>query len=381
MGERCLARNGPEELSRYNEDEICHRCKGAGLSLASVPGEKLAAGGEVCRMCGIPGIELLDAWVCEECAAEVRTRQFVWEPYAPKPRDPPVEERFADLFRAARALMEQDAPKDRVFPTLAFAGYGTLGAIDLKNRLIKAWGKPETWETEVGGFVSRFPSAQPVQVIDDVLILEQEPVSIRVIPYPHTEIPKLVEIYVFERRKHTEPEEIARRYEQELSAAGIAHDFAKSLPISTEYFEGRAAITVPNHKPDVPAAYASAVWGNELPRFPHPARVGKYYESEEIARELGMRERTDHPGAAASLVPACVALILREVGGMEGRQPVHRLLNQHVYVGQFEKSKIPEDGSDKSKENTLWEPINRPKLFYKVRRPLYASRDAFIFPE
>lgn len=349
MGGRCIAPDRPERLSQYNPDEICRWCKNAG---------NFPEGGS---------------------AAEGMSTD--------------LPERFADLFEAARTLMEQDAPGDQVFPTLAFAGcvpeWDIPDAIDLKNRLVKAWGKPEARETEVDRFVSRFPSARPVEIVDRTLILEQEPASIEIVPYPQTDIPELVEIYIYQRRRHTEPEEIARRYEQKLSSAGIACDVrGRLLPMSAEFFEGRVIITVPNHKSDVPPPYAGAVFRSERPRFQHPEAVKAYCElaigksgSNGFVRALNMRERKDRPGAAAKLAPTCVALILREVGRVEGRQSVHRLLNEHVYVGRFKESRIPEDGSDKNKENSLWEQINDPKLSYKVRRPLYAAQNAFLFPE
>jgi len=234
-----------------------------------------------CRSCGKPDVKLLDAWVCKECAAGVSTRGSVWESYAPSLSDPPVEERNAELLRAARVLLEKEASEDQVFPTLAFAGYALGQGIEeclvANARLVKAWGKPKAWEAEVDRFVSRFPSVRPIQVIDDVLILEQEPLTIRVVRYPHTDIPEVVEIHVYQRRDHTEPEEIARRYEQKLSAAGIPCDVGdRLLPMSAQPFEGRVIITVANHKHDTPPSLAEALFRGEPPRFQHPEGVGAH---------------------------------------------------------------------------------------------------------
>src|SRR5215207_1597421 len=50
-------------------------------------------------------------------------------------------------------------------PSLAFAGcvigQNILGATDLRNRLVEAWGNPEAWKTGVDGFISKFPNARP----------------------------------------------------------------------------------------------------------------------------------------------------------------------------------------------------------------------------
>jgi len=333
-------------------------------------------------------VKLLDAWVCEECAAEVRTRGYIWEPHAPPLSVPPVEEKFpelfAELFPAAHVLREQEAPEEQVFPTLAFAGYalgqGIEEYFEEKARLVKAWGKPKAWETEVDRFVSRFPSARPVQVIDDVLILEQEPVNIRVVRYPHTDIPQLVEIHLYQRRDHTEPEEIARRYEQKLSAAGIPCDVGdRLLPMSAEPCEGRVIITVPNHKHDMPPSLAEALFRGEPPRFQHPEGVGAYCKlaigsaregSNGFARDLNRRGGKG-PRSNKWLVPASVAIYLREIAEIEDKKTIYRLLNEYVYG----KKRFLGDGSDTGNINTLWEYVDRYPA--RVKMPLYAAERAF----
>ena len=169
--------------------------------------------------------------VCERCLQEGVPGDLPAK--VPAAKEPPVDEKATELLRAARVLLAKEAPEDQVFPTLAFAGYALGQGIEEcfaeKAQLVQAWGKPKAWEAEVDRFVSRFPSVRPVQVIDDVLILEQEPVSIQIVRYARTEIPELVEIHVYQRRDHTEPEEIARRYEQKLLAAGIPCDVGDKL--------------------------------------------------------------------------------------------------------------------------------------------------------
>jgi len=344
-GERCLAPNGPEKLSRYNKDKICRWCSQGKNTRADLPVEGA------------------------------------------------VEGRLVPLLKAAPVLMEQDASTDRIFPTLAFAGYvigqGVLGAIAQRNRLVKEWGKPDAWEARVTEFASQFLGVRPVGVEGETVILQQDPCSIEVVCYPQTDIPEAVKIHVYQRRIYTSAEEIADRYERKLTAAGIACDFEDSLlPISAEPLGGRLVITVPNHEPDIPTAHASVVWRDEQPRFSHPEGVKDYCNfamgtkvGNGGARYLGMRDRKHNRVSASSLVPACVALCLRDVGGIEGRKSIHRLLNQHVYVGPFEGLKIPEDGSDKGKENALWDQIDNPALVYKVKRPLYIAVDAFLSPK
>ena len=54
----------------------------------------------------------------------------------------PPEERFADLFKAARILLEMGiSEEDQIYPTLAFANELGQGVeiIEQKERLVSAW--------------------------------------------------------------------------------------------------------------------------------------------------------------------------------------------------------------------------------------------------
>jgi hypothetical protein len=365
MGSRCTQApfldGNPAKLRSSSLSTVCDRCVQEG-----VPGDLPAEVPAVkepptylsrCHSCGKPEVKLLDAWVCEECA---------------------------ELLRAARVLLEKEAPEDQVFPTLAFAGYALGQGIEEcfaeKARLVKAWGKPKTWKTEVDRFVSRFPSARPVQVIDDVLILEQEPVTIKVVRYPHTDIPEVVEIHVYQRRDHTEPEEIARRYEHKLSAAGIPCDVVdRLLPMSAEPFEGRVIITVANHKHDTPPSLAEALFRGEPPRFQHPEGVGAYCKlaigsaregSNGFARDLN-RRGGKRPRSNEWLVSASVVIYLREIAQIEDKRTIYWLLNEYV----FGKKRFLGNGSDTGRINTLWQYVDDYPA--RVRLPLSAAERAF----
>jgi hypothetical protein len=275
-----------------------------------------------------------------------------------------------------------------VFPTLAFAGYalsqGVKERIAEKARLVKAWGRPKAWEAEVEKFVSRFPGVRPVRVEDDVLILEQEPVSIQVVRYPQTDIPRMVEIHIYQRRERTKPEEIAHRYEQKLSSAGIACDVVdRLLPISTDPFEWHVIITVPNHKHDVPPSYAAAVFRGERPRFPHPEHVRDYCEraigharkgSNGFAKDLNMR---GGKGVESNkwLVPASVYLYLREIAEIEDNKKIYQLLNEYVYG----EKRFLGNSSDPARGDisTLDDYVK--KYPDRVRKPLHAAEREFDY--
>jgi hypothetical protein len=85
------------------------------------------------------------------------------------------------------------------------------------------------------------------------------------------------------------------------------------------------------------------------------------------------------PATADNLVPACVALYLREIEGIEGRKRIHRLLNEHVYCGTYKHLKIPGDGSDKSRENAFWESIDEPQHYNRVHHPLKTAENTLLF--
>ena len=322
--------------------------------------------------------------VCERCLQEGVPGDLPAK--VPAAKEPPVDEKATELLRAARVLLAKEAPEDQVFPTLAFAGYALGQGIEEcfaeKAQLVQAWGKPKAWEAEVDRFVSRFPSVRPVQVIDDVLILEQEPVSIQIVRYARTEIPELVEIHVYQRRDHTEPEEIARRYEHKLSAAGIPCDVVdRLLPMSAEPFEGRVIITVANHKHDTPPSLAEALFRGDPPRFQHPEAVRRYCEfaigsprkgSNGFARALN-RRGGKRPKASKWLVPACVVLCLQEIAEIEDNEEIYRLLNEYVYG----KKRFLGDGSDTGNINTLWQYVDQNTA--TVKKPLYAAWRAFDY--
>jgi hypothetical protein len=93
---------------------------------------------------------------------------------------PPAEERFDELFRAARMLLEVNAGEDQIIPTLALAnaiGQDVPHLIAARRRLLKLSEDRQAWNNEVDKFVRRYGSLRPVRVVDGILILEKLPVS------------------------------------------------------------------------------------------------------------------------------------------------------------------------------------------------------------
>jgi hypothetical protein len=110
----------------------------------------------------------------------------------------PPEERFADLFKAARILLEMGiSEEDQIYPTLAFANELGQGVeiIEQKERLVSAWEDcSDIWADAVGAFSRRCPSIRPVEVVDGVVVLERVPMSVRIDNYPiqDVEVPRVI---------------------------------------------------------------------------------------------------------------------------------------------------------------------------------------------
>ena len=209
-----------------------------------------------------------------------------------------------------------------------------------------------------------------------MVILQQEPCCIEVVRYPQTDIPELVEIHVYQRRERPRPEDIAALYEEKLTAAGIPCDIGdRLLPMAAEFLDGHLIVTIPNHKPDVPAKYAGAVWRDEQPRFQHPEAVKGYCvfaigssrkKRHGFATDLNIRGGKGSE-SGKWLVPACVVLCLRDVAEIEDNQKIYRLLNEHVYG----EKRFRGDGTDTANINTLWQYVNEYPA--RVKRPLHAA--------
>jgi hypothetical protein len=329
-----------------------------------------------CALCG----KLATRWLaaeqanvplCGSCAHRVSVGDAGvshWQPTENELPAPP-EERFDELFRAARILLNEGvADENQIIPTLALAnelGQGLSEPIAAKERLKGAVKSNKSWEHETAEFVSRYGSLRPVWIVDDVLILERLPISVVVDKDSGTGVVEEVTITVYAQRQLAEPRYVGSRYEEVLESAHLPHDESKTARLGFTFQERHLVITVQrvNDK-------AAPTWQGTL-AFPHPRVVQEFYRmligkfsGDGFARYLAARERGGAP-LPDNLIPACVAFYLREYGEIGGRKEVHRLLDEHVLANTWKK--LPQDGYGSSATYQLWKDVNNPA---KVGNPL-----------
>jgi len=313
--------------------------------------------------------------LCDECVERWRSRGAIsyWLPTEEIP-PPPAEERFDELFRAARMLLKEGAEEDQIIPTLALAneiGQGVSHLVAARTRFVKIREDREAWNNEADKFVRRYGSLRPVRVVDRILILERLPVSVVVEDGPDDDDLQAVTISVYAHRRLAKPEHVASFYEKTLTAAGIPHNEQRTGHLSFDFHGRSLTITIRNG--------SIAEWVNrprfgyrvdEVP-FPHPRIAREFYRmllgspsGDGFARHLATRTRGGPP-AAGNLVPACVAFYLRAYGEIANRKEIHGLLNEHVL--RETGKELPEEAFGSSETNQLWRDVNN---HAKIGNPL-----------
>jgi hypothetical protein len=118
-----------------------------------------------------------------------------WEPAPPEDQwsSEPPEKSFQELLRAARSLLNEGIDKEEsIYPTLALAAEIDLGVsrlADAKERLVVASKDDHEWEAEVKRFVSEYQYLAPVRLLNETLVLERLPLSVRIHYHPATAVP------------------------------------------------------------------------------------------------------------------------------------------------------------------------------------------------
>jgi hypothetical protein len=311
-----------------------------------------------------------------------------------------IEERFGQLFEAARMLLtEKVTEEERIIPTLAFANdvqlLWTLQAE--KKRLVAANGDPKAWEREAEMFAWEHPGLRPVEIAHGTLLLERLPVYV----YLHNPVyagewdaqPTAKErarmlwdmevvIAVYPHTRPASSERVADLYERTLSAAGDSswdsHE-SRTGSMCAEYREDHLLIVVEHADKTVPAKYRGTEF--RKPKFPLPAKVGEHYEllmgkpsGAGFARHLTTRKRGPAP-EAVNMVAACVAFHLRTF--IESPKEIHRVLNEHV-LGETRKS-LPEAGYSSSETNQLWRDVEKLRgRLLAASHPLHSSEPEWI---
>jgi hypothetical protein len=355
--------------------------------------------------------------LCKECRKEVLL---------------PPEERFEELFKGARTLFKEGiTEEDKIIPTLAFANdvsqdistcwvaserrtaLITGGAtrpdkteeteeeksviakqlmralrqqarecklmkaklVREKELLAKADGDVEAWESKVEEFIQEHGDLRPIGFVNDVLILEQLPISIKLKTFPETEVPRGVQIEVHVHPRPVKPEHVKLLYEKVLSDAGITRDETEMRHASMSFLHMNPF--------SLSISIGPGMWPADEtcePYCPHPWLVQEYYRmllgapsKGGFARDLIGRQRGSSP-KADNLIPACVAFYLKlylpTYGEKLDRTRIHRLLNKHILC-ELRKT-LPEEGYSSSEVNQLWRDVE------KVATPLLHTSSRLI---
>src|SRR5829696_554698 len=128
---------------------------------------------EPCASCGRLGANTLVVGddhlpLCDNCAEKWRTKKSIGF-WVPTEEAPPLstEERFDELFKAARILLEERAGEDQIIPTLALAneiGQDLSHLVTARTRFVRIGGDREAWDNAADEFVRRYGSLRPVRV-------------------------------------------------------------------------------------------------------------------------------------------------------------------------------------------------------------------------
>jgi hypothetical protein len=226
---------------------------------------------EQCASCGSSGVRTLkiladEVLTCDSCADRLRAGEAVCFCLPTEEEPPPrPEERFADLFKAARVLLEMGiSEEDQIYPTLAFAAELGQGVVifEEKEHLVSAWeGGSDIWADAVGAFSRRCPSIKPVEVVDGVVILERVPMSVRINNYPiqDVEVPRVIVLAIYPHTKPPTLEQIAARYDRELAVADIPHTESKDGRLEFSSRDGHLLIEVHHRRTSIPQDHMGIV--------------------------------------------------------------------------------------------------------------------------
>jgi hypothetical protein len=277
---------------------------------------------------------------------------------------PPPEERFGELFKAARVLLREGiVEEDLIYPTLAYANELGQKILDFKEEasmLVSAKNDAD-WESAVERFLRRHDGMAPVEVVDGVVILYWLPVDggVMMYPIPDMEIPEEVRIRILPHTRPPEPEHIASVYESILSTYEVSYGSSSAGSIGFEFIEDALLISTyasADTASRIPSEHAAAIFKDHKPEFLHPRLFATFCQvllgtgsGDGFARRLASRKRGKAPDPT-KLIPACVAFYLKWYGDLRGAK-AHWLLNKYLHDYGVE---LPEEGCSNSASNQLW---------------------------
>ena len=287
----------------------------------------------------------------------------------------PPEDRFSELFKAARALFKAgEAEEDVVHPTLVFAneiGQDSVKAA-AKERLVTAWSGGKAWCEEADNFARKYKGFTPVRVVEGALFLKLQPAFAEIRNHQNTNVPKEVEIRVHPRRVPASPKQVAAAYEQVLSDADIPCDVDDRVSLDSELSREGVLWMLVRHGEEVLEGDVPVVSQGLKPRFPHPRLIGALFNAlygkptqgkDGVASYLKTRKAGGEM-QIYNLLPACVAFLLRCYGKLKQGE-VHNLLNKNMLRDWHPQGEIPEmkddPASHHSRKSQLWDDVDKVK--------------------
>jgi hypothetical protein len=258
-------------------------------------------------------------------------------------------------------LLEDGAEEDRVFPTLGWAGLevrnGGGERSKLRASLAEASVNPGKWERLTQELSGKGGRVRPIEVVGGVLVLERVPVTVKVWDGPKPE----VWVEVMPRSRPASPKEVAALYEQTMREHGLPCEEERAISLTSFLTEHHLRLII---EPEFLGIHMGE--GPPDGSFPSPGLVEDAYRGL-IEGNLGESLRGRKRGRGwkpETLVPAIVAFFLRTYGGIIGRKEIHGLLNERVLEPARKSNlphlvQLPEDGSNPSASNQLWDSAER----------------------
>jgi hypothetical protein len=273
----------------------------------------------------------------------------------------PPEERFSELFSAARALVQEGIEDENViYPTIALAnavGYD-LDLAKLKAQIVYQWDSQKTRDALARDLARRCNGGlQPVGRSEEgSLLVASVPAAASLEYYQGTQIPEQVDLRMVPHRAPTgtrsevyAADRAVASYKVAMAAAGIPHDNNTGQGPVDSYFEsGVVHVTIRHSEwPLDQANHVPIVFSNRMPIFPHPDLVRnlclaylKGPNSSGFLRFLKPR-KAGRSSDFGNQIPGCVAALLRDDGDLQWPS-VRRLLNQQK-IFELVKGPFPED--------------------------------------
>jgi hypothetical protein len=328
---------------------------------------------EPCASCGRSGVGTLatefdNVILCENCINLLRAGKAISYVGPAEPEaTPPPEERFSELFKAARALLQESIEDENViYPTLALAnaiGYD-LDLASLKAQIVSQWDRSAS-QGALQGLVRRCNGGlRPVgRGEEGSLVVASVPAAAWVEHYRGTQIPEQVDIRMFPHRapNGTRSEVYAAdcavaSYQEAVAAADIRHDNDSGQGPVDSYFESGVLHVTIRHRewPLDQPSHAPIVFSIRMPVFPHPDLVRnlclaylKGPNSSGFLRFLKPRG-SGRSSDFGNLIPGCVATLLRDDGDLQW-PAVRQLLNQQK-IFESVRGPFPEDELERGYE-------------------------------